>query len=364
MTVALPEQSTVALDNIATLDDAMAVCEQLAQSKLVPKRLQNEPASILLIYLNGRELGLSFAQSLRTIYAPGEGQVAMRVSLMLAKLHDAGHEYRWEFGGEGRDYGCTFWIKRKGAANESHAKFTLTDAIGARLLKEAPDGNLVAFSPSNAPMPWMLYHDDMLFARAATRATTRACPEVLLGFGVIEATDPQPETELQPQAAANGGPPASPPDSTDQGVSGPGETVAEELAALDAQGKSHAPEPAAGEAGITETASPGTAQQIDQDAPGALPEAMAKKVRQLFTQLGWNPRGHRVQIIEACTAFCRRNITSASDLTPTEAGELIAALTVITRSSEPTVTLEENVQMWRSAWREADPEGYGKALPE
>lgn len=359
MSIVPAERGTVALSSIETLDDAMAVCEQLAQSKLVPRRLQNDPASILLIYLNGRELGLSFAQSLRTIYAPGEGQVAMRVSLMLARLHEAEHEYEWEFSGEGKNYGCTFSLTRRGAAKPSVARFTVGDAITARLLKEAPNGDLVAFSDGNRALPWMLYVDDMLFARAATRGCTRACPEVLLGFSVIEASDPQPETELQP-AAANGGPPAPSPDtSTDQGrVPGPGETVTEELAVMNAQGKAHSPEPASGDEGSPGPKSP----EAQPDEPASA--AAAKRVREMFTQLGWNPRSHRLQIIEACTAFCRREVTSASQLTGNEASELVAALVMTGHSSEPTVTLQENVELWRTLWRDEDPEGYTKVFPE
>lgn len=358
MTVMPAEHGTVALSNIETLDQAMAVCEQLAQSRLVPRRLQNDPASILLIYLNGRELNLSFAQSLRVIYAPGEGQIALRVSLMLARLREAGHDYWWEFSEDGD--ACTFYIKRKDSERDYSATFSLADAKAAGLVKEAANGDLVAYSPNNQPMPWMTYRSDMLFARSATRSVNRTCPEVLLGFGVIEASDPQPGTELQPEPAtgqklqATDEPPAPPADvTTGQGATS--QAAAEELAALDAQGRAHTPEQVSG--------GEGQAPESPETAEAATP-GMIKKVRDLFTEIGWNPRSHRVQIIEACTAFCRREVTSAAQLTAPEAGELIAALTIVQRSSEPVVTLEENVTLWRTDWREDDPEDYAKVLPE
>jgi hypothetical protein len=85
-------------------------------------------------------------------------------------------------------------------------------------------------------------------------------------------------------------------------------------------------------------------------------------VRDAFTKVGWNPRSHRAQVIEACTIFCQREVASASQLTVPEATELAAALRLMAVSDEPLVTLEEHLAAWRHDWEQNNPGTYDRVM--
>jgi hypothetical protein len=199
---------------ITNLRHGVLLCDQLARSDLVPRGLQGKPANIFIVIMAGQEMGLTWPVSLRTIYSPGPGQIGMRGELLLAKLHEAGHEYSWE---EDPGESCTFTLERYGAdparkARAYAATFSIDDAIQAGLAKRNANGEVVALSRDGKPMPWMQYSSDMLFWRAASRCVKRAAPEVLMGFEVQgsdgDGRSAPGEVELKPASAVQ--PPSGP----------------------------------------------------------------------------------------------------------------------------------------------------------
>jgi len=353
-------QVQVSLDNVVDLDQAWRVAEILAQSDIVPASLRNKPANVLLVYMTGREMGLSFAQAVRTIYVPTGGQPQMRGSLLLAKLREAGHDYRWAYTTDGN--GCTFYITRGDNKQEYEASFNVDDAIAAGLVKRAANGELVAYSQSNRPLPWMQYRQDMLFWRAVARAVNRAVPEVILGFEIMgHGEQHTPEVTLQPQQATR---PAEPKDASPAEPSATPDT--QELADLNARGAVSpptAPQGGAPEGPATEPAppaAPGRARDT-QPADGKARPAQQKAVTDRFQALGWDVKNERPQVLAACTAYCQRRITSASDLKSTEAIGLATALGAIFRQGDAEhhpVLLGEQVEKWKREWEEANPDSF------
>ena len=368
MTIAPHEASrppTVNLENITDLDQAMRVCEYLALSDIVPQSLRGKAANVFVVYLTGRELGLSFAQALRSVYVPAGGQPQLRGSLLLAKIREAGHKYRWDYGEDGNS--CTFWIKRDGE-DEVHESFSLDDALLAGLVRKAANGDIIALSQGNRPLPWMQYRHDMLFWRAVARCANRVVPEIILGFDIAGSGEVQQQEAhlLQPagpgQQPAETGQPASPP---------PAEGAdAAELAGLDALGGGAAPpqgdEPAAGE---PEPASPPPAtprhrqpaEAIAGDGNPRATKAAQAKVSDAFAALGWVIPASKQEILNACTVFCKRRIIGADRLSNKEATELAAQLGRIFRANKKDhhlIALSDAIDGWEHDWEEADPDAY------
>ncbi len=150
---------------ILDLDQLMRAADIFSRSDLLPKALRGNAPNTLLVMLTGQELGLSLTQAFRTIYMPSGGQPQLRGVLVLAKLRQAGHTYRFEE----TDDSCTFTVIRGDTQEEYTGTFTTEDAITAKLAKRAADGNVVALSDNNKELPWMLYRHDMLQWRAVAR---------------------------------------------------------------------------------------------------------------------------------------------------------------------------------------------------
>jgi hypothetical protein len=446
MTENLPEKrrTQVTLNKPLTdLDEAWRLCEALAGSNLVPQALQGRPANILLVIMTGQELGLSVAQSLRTIYAPASGNTQLRGQLVLAKLREAGHDYEFQQD----DLECRFTLIRGDNGRKYEGRFTMNDAVRARLVEahQREDGSTeyLARSSQGKILPWELYAPDMLFWRAVSRAVNRGAPEVMLGFaimGAAEAVDREPEpVQLQPpnrataaKGAAAAGQMSAPSMGTasSQAHSGGADTtpaqgrssvkegaagspapqeppsvpaddarvaaavpevpgfIRRELAELDAAGdRPAAADPARDEEeeslgaaatqvltgpgpvpapppdelpleesgpGAQEAAGPAPpAEEPDQQkgSPGHRQQVAALTRR--FVTLGWDPRQRRGEVLRACSAYVRRDIHGAGELTVPEATALNAALAGIVRKTDPadyTQVLQAEVDQWEQAW--------------
>jgi hypothetical protein len=426
MTENLPEKrrTQVTLNKPLTdLDEAWRLCEALAGSNLVPQALQGRPANILLVIMTGQELGLSVAQSLRTIYAPASGNTQLRGQLVLAKLREAGHDYEFQQD----DLECRFTLIRGDNGRKYEGRFTMNDAVRARLVEahQREDGSTeyLARSSQGKILPWELYAPDMLFWRAVSRAVNRGAPEVMLGFsimGAAEAADREPEpVQLQPpnrETAPNAGaaageapaqglspvkegaagspapqePPSVPADDARVAAAVPEVPgfIRRELAELDAAGdRPAAADPARDEEeespgdvatqvltgpgpvpapppdelpleesgpGAQEAAGPAPpAEEPDQQkgSPGHRQQVAALTRR--FVTLGWDPRQRRGEVLRACSAYVRRDIHGAGELTVPEATALNAALAGIVRKTDPadyTQVLQAEVDQWEQAW--------------
>src|SRR5262245_7662249 len=65
-----------------TWKDMMELAAKLAASSIIPRALQNRPADVLVILMNGRELGLGPMQALRQIYVV-DGKPSLSAALKI-----------------------------------------------------------------------------------------------------------------------------------------------------------------------------------------------------------------------------------------------------------------------------------------
>jgi hypothetical protein len=372
----LPERRQRAAVSLNTplndLDQAWRLCEALAGSSLVPMALQGKPANILLVVMTGQELGLSVAQSLRTIYAPSSGNTQLRGQLVLAKLREAGHDYEFV---QDED-SCTFTLIRGDNGRKYTGKFSMSDAVRAQLVQEhkRDDGTVeyLARSSNGKVLPWETYQPDMLFWRAVSRCVNRGAPEVMLGFSIMGAQEAEPqqgEVQLSPQpkpvaqamsAAAEGTQAGQPTADTTASVAAAArpdlDPVRQELEQLNAEADDYSrrgpsegmPAPEAPEQIIPEPERP-----IDEPQGGPAHRKQLGALTQRFKVLGWDPKSRRGDMLNACSAFVRRDIESAGDLTVAEAMAINATLAAIIQRNEPeqyAEILATDVRKWRAEW--------------
>lgn len=346
----LPARRTfsASLGQMASLADALELCDVIAQTDLVPRALQGRPANILLVWMMGEEIGLSLAQAVREIYCPPGGMPQMRGRLLLARLRDARHDYWWEDGGEGAGAYCEFTLIRSDTKREYKARFSVADAIAAGLVTQKENGQIVALSREGRPLPWMSYRQDMLFWRAVARAVNRAAPEVAMGFDVMEAPAPLPDDASQaPAAGPLGGAVAAPAPATAPPALPEGESAAAELAVLDQQGQAWRP---------------GPDPRDEADEPAS--REQQRELADAFAAVGWDPKRHRGSILAACTAFAGRVLSSPKDLTSGEVTGMLAEMSKITGSEEATVIMADKAEEWRQRVRERDPDAAEALFPE
>lgn len=201
------------------LPEAMDLAKALAVSSIIPYGLRGKPADILVIIMYGMELGLSTNQALRGIHVIN-GAPSLSAELRVSKTRERGHLVGiacatcGEFGHDpahtkprtgdepdpGRhpylpdsdDTACTVKAVRKDTGETATVTWTIDMAIRSQLIKRADNGNLVARSKTNEPLPWELYPADMLYARAAARACKMIAPEVAYGLYTEEELEHMP----------------------------------------------------------------------------------------------------------------------------------------------------------------------------
>ncbi len=376
---------------ILDLDQLMRAADIFSRSDLLPKALRGNAPNTLLVMLTGQELGLSLTQAFRTIYMPSGGQPQLRGVLVLAKLRQAGHTYRFEE----TDDSCTFTVIRGDTQEEYTGTFTTEDAITAKLAKRAADGNVVALSDNNKELPWMLYRHDMLQWRAVARGALRGAPEVLLGFEIAGAVPPEPQEDikLQPQSPAPPEPAgeAAPgsqaaqaaqlreldermrgPESPDMGGN-PANVVDPDMAE-DLEAETTLPAAGAAEAPTAPSASAPpavdnrlSAEDIDATEPDASAKAKKVVLSEWFTTLGYDPAIYRAEVLRACSVYTRRRIKGTRDLRAAEVMSLTNELSAIFRRDDelaPVTRLAEQVDAWEQKWEHTDPDGYATYIKE
>jgi hypothetical protein len=381
---------------ITDLDEAIRLCDFLSRSTLVPEALRGKAANIFIIIMAGQEMSLPWPVALRTIYSPSDGQIGIRGQLLLAKLREAGHSYRWEE----TDTSCTFYLKRNAYRadlpdEDAQATFTVDDAIQAGLARRQGD-TIVALSQRGRPMPWQQYSGDMLFWRAVAKCVRRGAPEVMLGFevqGAEAAREPEPEVQLKPGLATVVNETGEP-----ERVIGPEDGLRD----LDARMRQEAPaetQPDPGPLGTTEplidpdcaagkhascpgdpcecpchtlaedppasgAETPASAGSSPPSSPGrAAARAKSLVLAAAFEALGWAPGKYRGEVLKACSMFLRRKVGGVREMTADEMTRLAEELSRLQRKhmDEPDtypVALADKVEEWREAWEREDIAGY------
>lgn len=145
-------------------DATYRLAKNLAISGIIPRELQGKAADVMVIVLYGQELGLAPMQALQVIDVV-KGRPSLRANLWVALARKAGHKVRVP---EESATSCTVEIERgDDPGHPTRVTYTLDDAKTAGLL-----------SNDN----YRKNPKAMLYARAASTACRRACPEVAMGF--------------------------------------------------------------------------------------------------------------------------------------------------------------------------------------
>ena len=196
-TLARPEPS---LDRTAfeprTWQDAEAMASALAKSDMLPpvKRHGQSPRPMsregaLAILVQGRELGLTWMQSLRSIYVV-DGKPALSAQLMIALILRSGLASYFRRV-ESTDERAVWETLRKGTPEPVRGEFTIKDAQRAGLLSN--------------PV-WTKWPRTMLRWRAAADLAREVYPDVIAGLytpeelGADEAVTIEARAEREPES--------------------------------------------------------------------------------------------------------------------------------------------------------------------
>lgn len=212
---------------LRSLDEAYRLSQNLAISQMLPRDLRGKPSDVLAMLLYGQELGLGPMQSIQTIYVV-EGRPSMSAQLWRALVRRAGHKVR--IVERIHNKACTVEIVRSDDPDHPHQEtFTLDDAVQTGKV-QIVDGKPRARSKDGKPLPWELFTDDLLAARATARGCRFACPEVALGFYADEEA-----ADLTPVVGPSDPVGVADPDVADAEVVPDDDTTASEVADLAAE---------------------------------------------------------------------------------------------------------------------------------
>lgn len=155
---------------------------RLAQSKMLPRHLMDDDASIFSIMLAARSLDIPMWSATQQIIVQ-KGRTSMTASLMQSLVIRAGHNM---FLVRKDDESATVRSFRKGIGEDecgfADTTFSIEDALKAKLLVRTDKGALIARSERGEALPWEKYTEDMLIWRAISRAARRYFPDVLMGM--------------------------------------------------------------------------------------------------------------------------------------------------------------------------------------
>jgi hypothetical protein len=158
-------------DNV---DDLLRLSAALAKGRsALPYQYRNNPGDILAVMLHANTLDIGITTALDNLVFSDSGVSAMRARLMHALILRAGHEVIVTHHDARL---CRMILRRGDGRRGGSAQWTLSEAQQAGLL--AKKGS-----------PWLYYGEDMLWARALSRAARRYAADVIQGFYVAEELD-------------------------------------------------------------------------------------------------------------------------------------------------------------------------------
>jgi len=190
---------------MASLDGAMKYAEALLKSKMCPAHFyekkkegdgqyaktvpdyeKGKPEAVLMVLQHGREIGLSYMQSLQQI-VPVNGLVAIKGDGAKSLIMGSGLCESWEekyVGDENTDsWGCTITSKRKGTGETHSVTFTVADAKRASLWVT---DDMLNKTPSLKYGGWYKYPKRMLRYRALGFLARDMYSDVLQGTFIEE----------------------------------------------------------------------------------------------------------------------------------------------------------------------------------
>ena len=293
------------MSDIVPMRDKVDWAEKIAQSNLLPKQYQRNPANVLLALEYGTALGISPVVAMQQIHVI-EGKPTASAQLIGGLVRNAGHKLRVEFNRQTMTATATI-IRSDDPDYQFTAVWTMDRAKAANLTGK---GN------------WRTYPDAMLKARAITEVARDACPEALFGVAYtaeelgsdspvkVEATLTPPEDVADRFRAACEQAGLSP--EAVMAYAQVAEITGDTLPALRDAFKALKDAPA--------TVDTETGEIIDAEVVAQpLTEAQRKRLMALAGRLNWSKEDRLSYGNEALNA----NLTSWSQLTHDQASDLI-----------------------------------------
>lgn len=296
---------------IAVFADVAKLADYIAETDFVPKALRNRPAAVAACILTGRELGIGPMAALKSVHMV-QGVPSLSAEYKRARALAAGHEIVID---ETNSTRCVARGRRAGSDKWLIITWTLDMAKRAKIA-----GKDV----------WQAYPQRMLQARATGELCDLVCPDATLGLATTEELEdgglvvtaeviagPGEETAaIEPPKAT--GPrtarrrtPATP-DSKPTEQPKPAAAIAPQgppLPGEEQPGPTSAPAQA--------TASPPSTSAADEgDEPAS--RGLIGVIAARFKFLGFTD-AERAQRLAATSTIIGRDITSANELTQTEA---------------------------------------------
>lgn len=307
-------------DWVSIIKPVADLAVSIASTELVPAKLRNRPDAVAAVILAGREIGLPPMTALRTVFIV-DGKPALYAEAMLALVLAAGHEVRYL---ESTGSVCTVVGKRKGSTSEHQVTWTLDEARRAGLSGQV----------------WNKYPRAMLKHRATAELCRDLFADVLAGLAAVEEVA---ETEVSQDGPAEPAPPrervrrkkAAPavepaPGSSPAGVAPTPDPMDEAAALVTSELGGHPPETPVAEIPGPITVEPPT-------------EAQMRMMHALFGDLGVSERTDRLDL---SSAFVRRDLKTANDLSKAEATVLIDGLTMAKDDPDPRAFLDTVLRDW------------------
>ncbi len=207
-----------------TLGDADKVAHLIARSNLCPEGLKGKPTDVLLVLIQGQELGLTTMQSLQCLHVI-KGKVGLSADLMQALVMRSGLAEHFTLIASD-EASATYATMRKGSPREVSLSYTIEQARKAGL------------SGAN----WQNHPADMLRARCKCKLARAVYPDVLAGFyapeelreGRVVDAEMVPENETPYDQLARAITPEEAAADIEE-IFGPAQTKEEELIAVAAE---------------------------------------------------------------------------------------------------------------------------------
>ena len=167
-------------DNVIEM---MQTAKFLSNSKMLPKHLVGDEASVFSVMLAARSLNIPMWAAMQQIIVQ-QGRTSMTSSLMQSLVLRSG----WNlYVRSSSNEGATVRAERPGIGVDgcgwADVSFTLEQALTAGLLTKNPQsGKLQARSQNGNKLPWELYTEDMFVSKAIARGARRYFADVLMGM--------------------------------------------------------------------------------------------------------------------------------------------------------------------------------------
>jgi len=193
--VALPPKTPRPLiPNAAIWAHLANMAGPLSRSNLVKPALRGKENDVLMVLLTGWDLQITMTQALAKIHII-EGQPSASPELILGLIRREGH-LAWPGGPDNCGIeqedasdirtlcGIVHAVRKDDPERIITMRFSVADAERAGLVV-IKNGQPVALSTQNKPLPWQTYTEDLLWARAVSRMGRRNFSDVLLGLTYV-----------------------------------------------------------------------------------------------------------------------------------------------------------------------------------